>query len=126
MAHSDPFTCTNCERNSMSSAGTFFQVSPPSSLSRIVSSAAIHPRPLASNAIALSHVFTGLLSAVQVAPPSRLRRIVPANPTIQPLLSSLKYTELSDHWALSDLMCCHVLPPSAVRRIIPAHPTAQP
>ena len=70
--------------------------------------------------------FTGLVSAVQVAPPSRLRRICPPNPTAQPLLASRKYTEVSDHCAASALTCCQVLPPSVVRRIMPAQPTTQP
>src|SRR5690242_10975976 len=69
---------------------------------------------------------TGLLCGAQVSPPSLLRRIWPANPTIHPLLGSLKYTELSDHVAADVRTGSHFFPPSTVRRMVPAQPTAQP
>src|ERR1039457_7173533 len=96
-----------------------FQFS-PSSLTRRLSSAVIQPRFDLSKRIEESVAFTGLVCAVHVTPPSRLRKICPLNPTIQPFFSSRKYTELSVHWAASVCTDCQVLPPSVVRKIIPA------
>src|ERR1035438_2039980 len=88
-----------------------FQLS-PSSLTRRLSSAVIQPRFELSKRMEDSDDLTGLVCAVQVTPPSRLRKICPLNPTTQPLFASRKNTEVSDHCAASVRACCHVLPPS--------------
>jgi len=72
----------------------------------------IQPRLAPSNSTQVSQLFTGLVCASQVVPPSRLRRICPANPTAQPFLASRKFTELSDQAAAVVLICSQVWPPS--------------
>src|ERR1019366_3993849 len=127
MAQGAPFTVISWHRKSwLSTPSTFFQLSPPSSLTSRLSSAVIQPRLELSKRMEVSDDFNGLVCAVHVAPPSRLRRICPLNPTLQPLFASRKYTEVSDPCAAALRTGCQFLPPSVVRRIMPAQPTAQP
>src|SRR3984893_8834684 len=77
---------------------------------------------------AVSFAFSaGILTWVQLAPPSVVRTASDHRPTAIPFEASEKYTE-NNGWStvVSERCSFHVSPPSAVCRITPQWPAAQP
>ena len=71
-------------------------------------------------------VGTGVVGALQVAPPSLVSRIVPSAPTAQPSLVLAKVTARIGAVPAGGARCVQVAPPSVLTAIVPPPITATP